>query len=90
MAARQLRYLPTVTREPFERSGRITDRIRDGSFFREIGMSAAGFDPATDRVMLCGSMDMIKETAALLEGFGMVEGSNNSPGDYVIERAFVD
>lgn len=90
MAARQLRYLPTVTREPFERSGRITDRIRDGSFFREIGMPAAGFDPATDRVMLCGSMDMIKETAALLDGFGMVEGSNNSPGDYVIERAFVD
>lgn len=90
MAARQLRYLPTVTREPFERSGRITDRIRDGSFFREIGMPTAGFDPATDRVMLCGSMDMIKETAALLDGFGMVEGSNNSPADYVIERAFVD
>lgn len=90
MAARQLRYLPTVTREPFERCGRITDRIRDGSFFREIGMPTAGFDPATDRVMLCGSMDMIKETAALLDGFGMVEGSNNGPGDYVIERAFVD
>lgn len=89
-AAGRLRYLPTVTREPFERSGRITDRIRDGSFFAEMGMPASGFDPASDRVMLCGSMDMIKETAGLLDGYGLVEGSNNSPGDYVIERAFVD
>lgn len=90
MAQAQLRYLPTVTREPFERSGRITDKIRDGSFFREMEMPVAGFDPEIDRIMLCGSMDMIKETAALLDGFGMAEGSNNSPGDYVIERAFVD
>lgn len=90
MAASQLRYLPHVTREPFERQGRITDRIRDGSFFAEMGMPASGFDPQVDRVMLCGSMDMIKETAALLSGLGMAEGSNNNPGDYVIERAFVD
>ncbi len=90
MAGKQLRYLPTVTREPFERSGRITDRIRDGSFFAEMGMPATGFDAENDRVMLCGSMDMIKETAGLLDGFGLAEGSLNNPGDYVIERAFVD
>lgn len=90
MAAAQLRYLPSVTREPFERHGRITDRIRDGALFKELDMPATGFDPDCDRVMLCGSMAMIKETAALLEGFGMTEGANNNPGDYVIERAFVD
>lgn len=90
LAARRLTYLPTVTREPFERNGRITSRIRDGSFFEEMAMPASGFDAAHDRVMLCGSMDMIKETAGLLDGFGLVEGSNNTPGDYVIERAFVD
>ena len=54
-----------------------------------MGMPDTGFDPEADRVMLCGSMDMIKETAALLDGYGMSEGSNNNPGDYVIERAFV-
>jgi ferredoxin--NADP+ reductase len=32
---------------------------------------------------------MIKETAELLESFGMKEGSNAEPGDYVLERAFV-
>jgi ferredoxin--NADP+ reductase len=90
MAAGRLLYLPTVTREPFPRTGRITTRIRDGSIFAELAMPASGFDPAQDRVMLCGSMDMIKETAALLDTFGLSEGSLNNPGDYVIERAFVD
>jgi ferredoxin--NADP+ reductase len=89
-ALTSLTYYPCVTREPFERQGRITDRIRSCDFFRDLGMPEAGFDPAHDRVMLCGSMDMIKETAGLLEGFGMTEGSNAEPGDYVLERAFVD
>jgi ferredoxin--NADP+ reductase len=40
--------------------------------------------------MLCGSMAMIKETAELLETLGFTEGSNAHPGDYVIERAFVE
>ena len=48
-----------------------------------------GFSPDRDRVMLCGSMAMIKETGELLESFGMKEGSNAEPGDYVLERAFV-
>ena len=39
--------------------------------------------------MLCGSMAMIKDTAAILESHGMVEGSNSDPGDFVLERAFV-
>ena len=35
-------------------------------------------------------MDMLKETANLMERFGLVEGSNSKPGTYVVERAFVD
>ncbi|WP_122464734.1 ferredoxin--NADP reductase [Brevundimonas lutea] len=87
-AAAQLAYYPTVTREPFHHPGRITDRIRSGDYFRDLGLDG-GFDPARDRVMLCGSMAMIKETAALLEGFGLREGSNAEPGEFVLERAFV-
>jgi len=89
-ARNQLLYLPSVTREPFERRGRVTDRIRSGELFADTGLLGSGFDPERDRVMLCGSMAMIKETAALLEGYGLVEGSNSNPGDYVLERAFVD
>jgi len=87
-AAARLTYYPTVTREPFDTPGRITDRITSGAVFTDLGLPA-GFSPARDRVMLCGSMAMIKEAAALLEGFGLKEGSNAEPGDYVLERAFV-
>jgi len=87
-AKAQLTYYPTVTREPFEHPGRITERISSGALFDDLGLPH-GFSPERDRVMLCGSMAMIKETAELLEGFGMKEGSNAEPGDYVLERAFV-
>lgn len=87
-AKAQLTYYPTVTREDFSTPGRITDRIKSGAVFTDLGLPQ-GFSPARDRVMLCGSMAMIKETAELLETFGMKEGSNAEPGDYVLERAFV-
>jgi ferredoxin--NADP+ reductase len=87
-ARRQLTYYPTVTRERFETPGRITDRIRSGDFFADLGLPI-GFSPNSDRIMLCGSMAMIKEAGELLESYGLKEGSNAEPGDYVLERAFV-
>ena len=82
-------YYPTGTREAFRNEGRITDRINSGVVFKDLGLDQAKFNPEEDRVMLCGSMAMIKETAALLEAHGLVEGSNAEPGDFVLERAFV-
>ena len=87
-ARAQLTYHPTVTREAFQTTGRITDRIRSGALFADLGLPQ-GFDPARDRIMLCGSMDMIRDVAALLDEAGLKEGSNAEPGDYVLERAFV-
>ncbi len=89
LAREQLIYLPTVTREPFERQGRITDLIESGRLFADAGLDQAQFNPLEDRVMLCGSMHMIKDVAAMLEAQGMKEGSNSEPGDFVLERAFV-
>ena len=88
-AREKLVYYPTVTREPFERQGRITDRIVAGDLFRDLGLPGGRFDPEHDRVMLCGGMEMIKELAAILQSHGLKEGSNAHPGDYVLERAFV-
>jgi ferredoxin--NADP+ reductase len=85
----QFSYYPTVTRQPFRYEGRITDRINSGALFTDLGIDQTQFNPEEDRVMLCGSMAMIKETAALLEAHGLVEGSNAEPGDFVLERAFV-
>jgi ferredoxin--NADP+ reductase len=89
-AQAQFHYIPTVTREPFATTGRITDLIADGRLFGAPVEGPPRFDPEIDRVMLCGSTAMIKETAGLLEAAGLEEGSNAKPGQFVIERAFVD
>jgi len=89
LAREQLVYMPTVTREPFAREGRITDLISSGRIFKDLGLDQTQFNPAEDRIMLCGSMHMIKDVAHMLEAQGLKEGSNSEPGDFVLERAFV-
>ncbi len=84
----QLHYVPTVTREPFHTTGRIGALVESGRLFEGL-KGDQRFNPETDRVMLCGSMDMIKDFSADLESWGFIEGSNAKPGDFVIERAFV-
>ncbi|MDU0810403.1 MAG: ferredoxin--NADP reductase [Burkholderia sp.] len=81
-------YYPTLTREEFENKGRITDLIASGKLFNDLGFPK--FSPENDRVMLCGSALMLKDATKLLKQSGLVEGKNNRPGHYVIERAFVD
>ncbi|HEY2052037.1 MAG TPA: ferredoxin--NADP reductase [Caulobacteraceae bacterium] len=89
LARDQLVYMPTVTRDAFTRMGRITDLIESGRLFADAGLAQTCFDPAEDRVMLCGSMGMIKDVAQMLKAQGLKEGSNADPGDFVLERAFV-
>lgn len=81
-AATKLFYDQSVTKCPtwVQENRRITTRIECGDY---------PLDPEIDRVMLCGSMAMIKETGALLESLGFVEGAQSNPGTYVLERAFV-
>ncbi len=88
MVAGKLRYYPTVTREPFKTRGRITDLIESGQFFRDLGNPP--FDPAADRVMLCGGPSVLTDLKAQLLERGYVEGSIAAPGDFVLERAFVE
>ncbi|WP_448189959.1 ferredoxin--NADP reductase [Azospirillum sp. sgz301742] len=84
----KLVYYPTVTREAFHTQGRITDLIRSGQFFDDVGTTP--FDPENDRVMLCGSPGMLADTVDLLEERGFAEGSSGEPGHYVVEKAFVE
>jgi ferredoxin/flavodoxin---NADP+ reductase len=83
----KLTHIATTTREESPAMGRMTDWIRDGRLAEAAG---GGLDPATDRVMICGSMAMLQEHKALCEQLGFVEGSNSEPGQFVIEKAFVD
>lgn len=89
LAREKLIYYPTVTREAFRHQGRITDAIVDGAMSQAIGLPP--LDPATDRVMLCGSPAMLADTCALLDSRGFeISPRTREPGDYVIERAFVE
>jgi ferredoxin--NADP+ reductase len=81
-------YYPTVTREPFEHQGRITDLVESGRLFSDLDLPP--LDPALDRAMICGSMAMLKDISALLDARGFaVSPQQGVAGDYVIERAFV-
>ena len=84
----KLIYYPTVTREPFEHCGRITDLIVSGKLFADIAMPPV--DPAADRVMLCGNPNLLVDMKIILEERGLKEGSNNNPAEYVVEKAFVE
>jgi ferredoxin--NADP+ reductase len=85
----KLVYYPTVTRERFRNQGRLTDLISSGRLFHGVGLPP--LDPAVDRVMVCGSAPMLKDTSQLLDGLGFrISPRVGEPGDYVIERAFVE
>lgn len=87
-AASQLVYYPTVTREPFQNRGRITDLVASGQLFRDLGL--APIDAEHDRAMLCGSPQMLADMRPILEGLNFTEGSNSHPGQFVVEKAFVE
>lgn len=84
----QLKFYPMTTREQSDHMGRITDAMKSGRFFADTGLPPINAEE--DRMMICGSVAMLKECAAMAEEFGLEEGANNAPATYVVERAFVD
>ena len=86
-ATARLKHFASTTREHGPHNGRITTLIENGEFFSSLGI--ASFDCEHDRIMMCGSVNMIKDVRAVLEPLGFAEGSNNLPGQFVVERAFV-
>ncbi len=83
----KLRYYPTTTREQSPKMGRITTLLKDGTVFADLGID--GIAPETDRAMVCGSMGLNTDLKEILEGFGLREGANSDPAEYVVEKAFV-
>lgn len=85
----KLIYYPTVTREEFHTMGRLTDHIRSGKLAADIGLPQ--MDPEHDRAMICGSPAMLEESSQVLNELGFtISPRMGEPGDYVIERAFVE
>ena len=88
MVQAQFLYYPCVTREPYIHRGRIPDLIQSGRLFDDLKMPA--LDPERDRVMICGSPQMLKDLQQMMGSLGLKEGHSSMPADFVIERAFAD
>lgn len=86
--AKNLRYYPTTTRERSTTTGRITDLMRSGTAFADLGVGP--LSPGSDRAMICGSYAFNVELKELLETYGLEEGANSAPGQYVVEKAFLE
>lgn len=85
--ARRLLYYPTTTRQESPLMGRITDNLSSGKVFQDLSLPP--MDKATDRAMICGSLDFNIDVKKVLEGFGLTEGANSDPREFVVEKAFV-
>ena len=81
-------YYPTVTREPFQNTQRITELLTSGKLARDVGLP--DISPEIDRFMICGSPSMLKDTCDILNEQGFSEARHGELGHYVIERAFVE
>ena len=84
----KLFYYPTTTREPSEFMGRVTDNLSSGKVFADLGLEGP-MTPERDRAMVCGSLAFNLDVKAILEGWGLREGANSEPAEYVVEKAFV-
>ena len=84
----KLKYYPTTTREESAKMGRITDLIRSGEAYRDLGVDP--ICPDNDRAMICGNLAFNMELKAMLEDCGLEEGANSQPKQYVVEKAFLD
>ena len=88
MIRQKLLYYPTVTRETYRNMGRVTDLMKNGKLFADLNLQDIHHED--DRVMICGSPGMLTDLKAMLESRGFHEGNTMTPGDFVIERAFVE
>lgn len=84
----KFKFYPSVTREDFINTGRITDAMYDGSVYEKLGIEP--FDKDKDSAMICGSMPMNLEFKKYFEDMGCKEGNSQTRGDYVLEKSFVE
>lgn len=88
MVTSKLRYYPTVTREAYRNTGRVTELMKSGKLFSDLNLPP--LNPEEDRVMICGSPAMLRDLKHMLEERGFPEGNTSTPGAFVIERAFAE
>lgn len=88
LVAEKLIYYPSVTREEFTVTDRLTTLLENGKIASDNGLEP--IDASKDRAMICGSPAFLKDIREKLEAMGFeISKGTGEPGDFVIERAFV-
>ena len=85
---KKIKYYPPTTREESPKMGRITDLMKSGEAFTDLGV--APLNPESDRAMICGNLAFNLELKDMFEEYGLEEGANSKPAHYVVEKAFLD
>jgi ferredoxin--NADP+ reductase len=85
---KKIKYYPTTTREESAKMGRITNLIRSGEAYADLGVTP--LCPQNDRAMICGNLAFNLELKDMLEEAELSEGANSKPAEYVVEKAFLD
>ena len=83
----RLLYVPTVTREPFETTERVTDLFLTGALFSKLNIPEA--NPELDRVMICGNPHMLRDLKVYLEANDWTMTNHKGVGNFTVEKAFV-
>ncbi len=77
----------STTREDNFYIGRITELILSNKLFSDLKIMTISSD---DRFMFCGSMGLNTDLKKIMLEKNFREGANNNPGEFVLEKAFVD
>ena len=76
----------STTREDHTVNGRITELIMSKKLFDDLKINLFTSD---DKFMFCGSMGLNNDLKKIMIENNFREGSNNYPGEFVLEKAFV-
>lgn len=84
----KLIYYPSVTRESFCTTQRLTTLLDTGQLASDNQLPPISIEH--DRFMLCGNPGLLQDLSDILERKGFRETARDDPGHFVIERAFVE
>ena len=77
----------STTRDDYIFNGRITELILSNKLFNDLKINSIS---SNDRFMFCGSKGLNNDLKKIMLDNNLREGANNHPGEFVLEKAFVD
>ena len=83
----KLVYYPSVTRDVYNNTGRITKLIKSSKLFSDLKISPIDFKTA--REMICGSTEVVNDMKEIMLEANMKQSCRQNLNHFTYERAFV-